>query len=358
MKKIKPTDESNILEEAIAKAKEIKDKITENNKNVDKADIIAQNNKNVDMADIIAQIKKLNKDTKLSVLDIDKLEAMPKYTTGVYVLDHILGGGIPRGKFIEISGSESSGKTTISQILVKATQEAGYLAAWLDIEKSFEPFHAQRLGVDISKLLIEEPETGEDAFKNLNALVKIPKMGLVVVDSVSAMLPEEEKEESKKYALLAKLMSEKLKLLNGNITKDSPTIVFINQLRDKMNAMPFADQNKTTGGRALPFYSHIRLRTSQVAKIKNKEETKIIGVKTKVENKKNKVGMPFRTGIVGVDYRSGIDKHSGLFELLTDMLLIKKAGKTFTFNGKEYENKDFKEFFENNKEELIKLLEE
>lgn len=307
--------------------------------------------------DVLDRIKKKNKESKLE-LGSKATSELKCLHSGNYAIDWLFGcGGLPRGKIISISGPSSSGKSSLAQLIVSSIQKQGLLAAWEDAEHAFERVHAKILGVDINKLLLEEPDCGEDVFKNLDAMVKVKELGVIVVDSVAALAPQDELDDSKQMNRLAYMMSTKLRKLNALMTRESPTVIFINQERDKLGIM-YGDKTSFPGGKALPFYSSVMLKTVIKEKIKDSSGKKVIGVKTNIINKKNKVGMPFREVIVNVDYRKGINKYSGIIELLVELNIIKKTGKgIYFFNGRSFNREEFYDFFEKNKISMFKNME-
>ena len=313
----------------------------------------------IDMEEVLSQIKKLNKNSKLQVLESNIGKNLSVFDSGNETMNYILGcRGLARGKIIQIVGGTSSGKTTLSQLFMASVQKAGKIVAWEDAEHAFEPEYAQRFGIDLTKMLVEEPASAEEVFSNIFAMLNVKDIGAIVVDSVASLTPEAELDDSKQKALLASFLSVNLKKLTSRMTKDSPAIILLNQERDKFDAMSFGEKSKGAGGRAVDFYSHIILKTSRIGKVKNKEETKVIGVKTKVEAKKNKLGMPFREGVLLVDYRKGISRFSGFIELLEELKIISKSGRDYSYKGTVFKKEEIQDIFETNKDAIIQAMEE
>lgn len=313
----------------------------------------------INIDEILSQIKKINKNSKLQILEPSIGKNLNIFDSGNETMNYILGcRGLARGKIIQIVGGTSSGKTTLSQLFIASIQKAGKIVAWEDAEHAFEPEYAQRFGIDLTRLLVEEPASAEEVFSNIFAMLAVPDIGAIVVDSVASLTPEAELDDSKQKALLASFLSVNLKKLTSRMTKDSPVIILLNQERDKFDAMSFGEKSKGAGGRAVDFYSHIILKTSRIGKVKNKEETKVIGVKTKVEAKKNKLGMPFREGVLLVDYRRGISRFSGFIELLEELKIISKSGRDYSYKGTVFKREEIQSIFETNREAIIQSMEE
>ncbi len=255
-------------------------------------------------------------------------------STGSFGLDMALGiGGLPRGRIIEIYGPESSGKTTVALHCIAEAQKLGGEAAFIDVEHALDPVYAANLGVDIDSLLVSQPDTGEDALEIAESLVRSGAIDVIVVDSVAALVPRAEVERAMGEALVgqqARLMSQALRKLTGVVSKSKCVAIFINQLREKVGVM-YGNPEVTPGGRALKFYSTVRVEIRKVEQIK--QGTEILGARTRAKVVKNKIAPPFRETTFDIMYGTGINRTGEILDAAVKLDIIHKAGAWFSYNG-------------------------
>ncbi|QXC63468.1 recombinase RecA [Aquihabitans sp. G128] len=285
------------------------------------------------------------------------IETIP---TGALALDLALGvGGLPRGRVVEIYGPESSGKSTLAMHVVAEAQRNGGICAYVDAEHAMDPIYARAIGVDVDELLISQPDTGEQALEITDMLVRSGALDVVVIDSVAALTPRAEIEGEMgdtHVGLQARLMSQALRKLTANLNKTDTICIFINQLREKIGVM-FGSPETTPGGRALKFYSSVRLDIRRIESIKDGVE--IVGNRTRVKVVKNKVAPPFKQAEFDIMYGKGISREGSLLDIGVDMGLIKKSGAWYTYEGEQLGQgrENAKQFLTDNPEIMVEVSE-
>ncbi|MEB3347163.1 recombinase RecA [Aquimarina gracilis] len=295
---------------------------------------------------------------KMSDSSVQEVDVIP---TGSLGLDLALGvGGYPKGRVIEIYGPESSGKTTLTLHAIAQAQKAGGIAAFIDAEHAFDRFYAEKLGVDIDDLIISQPDHGEQALEIADNLIRSGAIDIIVIDSVAALTPKSEIEGEmgdSKMGLHARLMSQALRKLTSSISKTNCTVIFINQLREKIGVM-FGNPETTTGGNALKFYASVRLDIRRSTQIKD-SNSEVQGNKTRVKVVKNKVAPPFRTAEFDIMYGEGISKNGEIIDIGVDYEIVKKSGSWFSYQDTKLgQGRDAVKNLLNDNPELMEELEE
>ena len=294
-----------------------------------------EDNKRKALSAALSQIEKqFGKGAVMRMGDVSAVRDVEAVSTGSLGLDVALGiGGLPRGRVIEIYGPESSGKTTLTLQVIAEAQKAGGTAAFVDAEHALDPSYAENLGVDVDELLVSQPDTGEQALEITDMLVRSGSIDVVVVDSVAALTPKAEIEGDmgdSHMGLQARLMSQALRKLTGNIKRSNTMVIFINQIRMKIGVM-FGNPETTTGGNALKFYSSVRMDIRRIGAIKKGDE--IIGNETRVKVVKNKMAPPFKQAEFQILYGEGISREGEIIDMGVKQGFVEKAGAWYSYNG-------------------------
>ena len=317
-------------------------------------------NKLKSLNDAIAQIKKSFGEGAIMSMEDENVPQIPKISSGIFSLDNILGGGYPCGRIVEIYGPESSGKTTIALKAIASAQSLGHVCAFIDAEHALDMTYAKALGVKTKEILLSQPDSGEMALEIAEMLIRSGSVGMIVIDSVAALVPRAELEGEMGDAnigLHARLMSKAMRKLTGIISHSNCIVIFINQIREKVG-VSYGNPEVTTGGRALKFYASVRLEVRKKDTLKS--GTEMVGNKTRVKTVKNKIYPPFKTAEFDIIFGLGPDEIGEIIDLGIEKELIIKSGAWFSFNEKKYHGReDLRNFFKDaGKEEFQNLKKE
>src|SRR5271169_4691382 len=306
----------------------------------------------------LGQIEKQFGKGSIIRLGAQAVQAVPTISTGSISVDFALGiGGFPRGRISEIFGPESSGKTTVALQVVAESQKVGGMAAYIDVEHALDPAYARKLGVDVDNLLVSQPDYGEQALEITNALITSGSIDVLVLDSVAALVPKAELDGEMGDSFMgvhARLMSQAMRKLTAIVSKSNTCLIFINQIREKIGVM-FGNPETTTGGRALKFYSSMRVDIRRIQAIK--EGDKVVGSRTRAKIVKNKVAPPFREAEFDIIYGEGISKEGDLIDLAAEHNIVEKSGAWYSYKGERIGQgrENARAFLKENKDTLIKL---
>ena len=288
------------------------------------------------LEEVLKDIQKQFNEEAIMILGSKEHIEVDTTSSGSLCLDVALGvGGYPKGRIVEIYGPESSGKTTISLQAIAAVQKEGGRAAFIDAEHALDPVYAKQLGVNINELLLSQPDTGEQALEICDALVKSEAIDLIVIDSVAALVPQAEIDGEmgdSHVGLQARLMSQALRKLSGNMNKTKTTVIFINQLREKVGIL-FGNPETTPGGRALKFYASVRLDVRKGEQLKSGDQ--ILGNKVNIKVVKNKVAAPFKTASVDLLYGEGVSKEGEIVDLAAELGIVEKSGAWYSYKNEK-----------------------